>query len=91
LKEDDFYTYLDLRPKSQTDRANFTRMRVVLLRQERWVRQLWVQEASGRSITIDYEEPDTDPQPPVTPELILKDFVEPGALDGTKGPADKKK
>jgi hypothetical protein len=90
-KEDDYYTYVDLLPKSKADQANFTRMRVVLARKERWVRQLWVKEANGRSVTIDYEEPNTNPEPPITPESIMRNIPRPADTDVKKERTGEKK
>jgi RNA polymerase sigma factor (sigma-70 family) len=89
-KEDTYYTYLDLKPRSQTDRANYTRLQVVLQRKGHWVRQLWVKEANGRSLTIDYEEPDTTPEPPLTPELIMKHSIPSFDGDEKHEPSSKK-
>src|SRR5207248_3730515 len=69
-KEDRYYVYLDLRPRSSEHRADIKRMRVVLARDGYWGRQLWLEHGNGNEVTLDFERPDTDPRPPITPESI---------------------
>jgi TIGR03009 family protein len=95
-KEDEYYTYLEFTPRSKSDRDEFRRMRVVLMRERRWVRQFWMEAGNGRTVTLDYEEPDTNPKPPVTPESIMKNLPEgwkrtAWPIGLKKDPSDEKK
>ena len=53
-----------------TIRLHLKRMRVVLSRDGYWGRQLWLEHGNGNEVTLDFERPDTDPRPPITPESI---------------------
>jgi TIGR03009 family protein len=52
-KEDQWYIYIDLAPRSATDRADFTRARVVLSRSSYLPRQLWFEQSNGNEVTWD--------------------------------------
>jgi RNA polymerase sigma factor (sigma-70 family) len=68
-KEDAWYIYLDVLPTRGKARADFTRMRVVLMRNDYRFRQVWVEHPNGEEMTIDY--PPVKPAAPVTREIIL--------------------
>jgi RNA polymerase sigma factor (sigma-70 family) len=71
-KEDQYYSYLDLTPRTPADKAFFQRARVVLNRDGLWVRQLWFENPNNSDVTYDYEKPNTAPVPPITRDLLLK-------------------
>ncbi len=72
-KEDQYYSYIDLGPKTPADKTLFERARVVLNRDGFWVRQLWFEQPGGNEVTVDYERPDPDLDLPITRERLLKD------------------
>jgi TIGR03009 family protein len=73
-KEDEHWIYLEVEPKGGADRAEFRKMRVVLDKKAKWVRQLWFERLDGGTIRLDYEQPVTDKNQPITWESILPDL-----------------
>jgi TIGR03009 family protein len=73
-KEDQYYVYIDLAPRTPADRAELQRARVVLNRDGPWVQQLWVEHPNGVEVTWDFDKPDPNPDPPITRERLLKDL-----------------
>jgi RNA polymerase sigma factor (sigma-70 family) len=71
VREDRWYTYLELQPRTNENRAGFTRMRIVLLRANHALRQLWMEHANGNEATVDYLRSSTAPEG-LTREAILR-------------------
>ena len=63
VKEDQWYAYLDVLPRTPPDRADFQRARVVLNRTNFLPRQLWFEKSNGDEVTWDL--PRLDPGAPV--------------------------
>jgi TIGR03009 family protein len=53
VKEDQWYAYIELLPRSQEDKGNFDRARVVLTRSTFLPRQFWFMQPNGNEITWD--------------------------------------
>jgi TIGR03009 family protein len=51
---DRWYYYIDIRPREDADKADFTRARLVLVASTFMPRQLWFQEPNGNEITWDF-------------------------------------
>jgi hypothetical protein len=75
-KEDDYYVYIDIKPRQEMDKTWFTRMRVVLNRKTYQVRQLWMERPNATEVTYDYDRPHEDEPKPITPDSILKGLPE---------------
>jgi TIGR03009 family protein len=73
-KEDQYYTYLDIQPRTKGDRDNFRRARVVLNRDGLSVRQFWFEAPNNTEVTYDFPRRNTSPDPPITHERLLKDL-----------------
>ncbi|MFM7150395.1 MAG: TIGR03009 domain-containing protein [Gemmataceae bacterium] len=52
-KEDNYYIYMDISPRFQADRADFTRARLVLNKDSFLPRQLWFEHPNGNTVTWD--------------------------------------
>jgi hypothetical protein len=74
--ESDYYLNIDIGPRKNRDKLDFTRMRVVLNRKTYQVRQLWIERPNATEITFDYERPKEDSAKPITPESILNGLPE---------------
>jgi RNA polymerase sigma factor (sigma-70 family) len=70
VKEDRWYAYLEIRPRRQEDSKDFTWMRIVLMRDGYWVRQVWAEHPNGNEVTTDFDRPDT--RAPVTETSIRR-------------------
>jgi hypothetical protein len=69
-KEDDFYVYLDVKPLRKDGGSDFSRSRIVLVRNGYWMRQLWFQHPNGNEVTWDLDRPKTGT--PITPASIRR-------------------
>jgi TIGR03009 family protein len=58
-KEDKWYIYLDVTPKFQADKAEFSRARLVLNKDSYLPRQLWFEQANGNESTWDVPQMNT--------------------------------
>jgi hypothetical protein len=58
VKEDRWYLYLELLPRSEKAKLYCKRMRVVLTRENYWTRQLWSGDWDGNESTIDFTQTD---------------------------------
>jgi hypothetical protein len=76
VKEDQWYAYLDVLPRTPQDRADFQRARVVLNRTNFLPRQLWFEKSNGDEVTWDL--PRLDPGVPVD----RREFDPPGVPQG---------
>jgi hypothetical protein len=75
VKEDQWWTYLQVEPKpSDTLRAHFRHMRVVLNRKTRLVRQIWLEQPNGTEMRWDFERLETDVRPPITVDSLSRDL-----------------
>jgi TIGR03009 family protein len=52
-KEDKWYIYVDITPRNQADKVDFSRARLVLNRDTFLPRQLWFEHANGNEVTWD--------------------------------------
>lgn len=88
-KEDQWYAYVEIVPRTAQDRADFQRARVVLNRTNFLPRQLWFEKSNGDEVTWDL--PRLDPgvvvdrrefDPPGVPQgwRVLEEVVKPGAV-----------
>ncbi|HEY7424668.1 MAG TPA: hypothetical protein VH682_10605 [Gemmataceae bacterium] len=90
-KENQWYSYLDITPRSREGKSWFHRARVVLNRDGYRVRQLWMESANGNEVVTDYSSRRTNPDPPITRESLLmklpngwKRIFPPGEKDADK-------
>jgi hypothetical protein len=67
-KEDAWYVYLDIQPRHPQDKSAFNRMRVVLQKDSFRVRQIWYEQITGNTLTLDFKKPNTNVK--ITPESI---------------------
>jgi TIGR03009 family protein len=74
-KEDDWYVYIDVVPRNNADKADFTRARVVLNKGSYLPRQLWFEQPNGSEVTWDI------------PRLDDKTKVERAIFDAPRAPA----
>jgi RNA polymerase sigma factor (sigma-70 family) len=72
VKEDRWYSYLDITPRSREDKKWFRRSRVVLNRDSYRVRQLWLEYPNRNEILTDFLDIQTNPEPPVTRDSLRK-------------------
>jgi hypothetical protein len=70
-KEDQYYSYLDIKPRSKEDKKCFRRARVVLNHDGYRVRQLWMESLTDNEIKVDYLSVRTNPDPPINQEIFL--------------------
>ncbi len=68
---DKYYYYLDIRPKSDADKSDFTHARLVLVRYNFLPRQLWFEEPNGNEIQWDFPVLNTEAK------LDSRDFSQP--------------
>src|SRR5262249_50785153 len=52
-KEDKYWVYVDIQPRSARDRADFQRARIVLSRETFLPRQLWFEHPNGNEVLWD--------------------------------------
>jgi len=94
-KEDQWYAYVEIAPRTPQDRADFQRARVVLNRTNFLPRQLWFEKSNGDEVTWDL--PKLDPglpidrrefDPPGLPQgwRVLQETVKPGAVSPSTQP-----
>lgn len=69
--DDKYYYYVDIQPRAKSDKADFTRARMVLIRYNFLPRQLWFEEPNGNEITWDLPAIDTKSK------LTTLDFQQP--------------
>jgi TIGR03009 family protein len=74
-KEDQYYIYVDIAPRSAADRSDFQRARLVLNKSTFMPRQLWFQHANGNEVMWDI------------PNLRTDVKLERRAFDAPKAPA----
>lgn len=67
-KEDDWYIYLSGTAKTDRAKEMSKQLRIVLLKKEFRIRQLWVEQTIGNMKTIDYQGYEADPT--MTPESL---------------------
>jgi TIGR03009 family protein len=60
VKEDRWYSYIEIRPRQARDRDQFTRARLVLMTSTFLPRQIWFQQCNGVEITWDIPRIETD-------------------------------
>jgi len=77
-KEDRWYVYVDVAPKDAKDKADFSRARLVLRKDNYLPRQLWFEHSNGNEVTWDVPEVKTGV------ELSRKLFDAPKAPNGWK-------
>jgi TIGR03009 family protein len=73
-KEDKWYVYVDVVPRTATDRADFARARLVLNKDSYLPRQLWFEHPNGNEVTWD------------VPRLDPKAVLDRRAFDAPKAP-----
>jgi TIGR03009 family protein len=78
VSEDKYYIYINVTPRNQQDKVDFTRARLVLNRDTFLPRQLWLEEANGSEHTWDIPGISTNKQ------LNRNDFDAPTAPPGWK-------
>jgi hypothetical protein len=72
VKEDQWYAYLQLRPRRSKEREDVQRMRVVLNKDGWWVRQIWLLRPNDNETTFDFEQARVVDKPPITAEAIRR-------------------
>jgi TIGR03009 family protein len=77
-KEDQFYIYVDIAPRSSSDKADFQRARLVLNKTNYLPRQLWFEHANGNEVMWDI------PNVQLNMKLDRRIFDAPKAPDGWK-------
>lgn len=77
-KEDQFYIYVDIAPRSAADKSDFQRARLVLNKTNYLPRQLWFEHANGNEVMWDI------PNLSTTVKLERKHFDAPKAPEGWK-------
>jgi RNA polymerase sigma factor (sigma-70 family) len=91
VKEDRWYLYLEITPKDSEDKKSLKHARVVLDRDSYQVRQHWWELPNDNSVCIDYLDRQTNPQPPITRESLLKGLPTKGwKRQDVSGEAEKK-
>jgi TIGR03009 family protein len=73
-KEDQWYFYVEITPRFQVDKADFTRARLVLLKDRFLPRQLWFEQPNTNEVTWDIERIDSGAR------LDRNDFAPPTTL-----------
>ncbi len=73
---DKWYYYVEIRPKTKADKADFARARLVLLRSTFLPRQLWFEDLNGSEITWDFQRVQTNVN------LRVTDFAHPQLPNG---------
>lgn len=73
---DQWYYYIDIRPRTAADKVDFTRARLVLLRSNFMPRQLWFEEPNGNEIIWDF------PRITANQEISLQEFAPPQLPEG---------
>jgi TIGR03009 family protein len=71
---DEHWVYIEVRPRTARDRADFEKCQVVLDRKTFWVRRAWIEFSSGDTATWDFDRPDRAPVPHVTRESLTKEL-----------------
>jgi TIGR03009 family protein len=77
-KEDQWYLYIELTPRTREIKADFQRARLVLMKQTHLPRQLWWQQPNGNEITWDI------PKIEVNVPLQREEFTKPKIPQGWK-------
>jgi hypothetical protein len=72
VKEDQWYAYLELRPRTPGERAEWKQMRIVLLKDGWWLRQVWLRQPNDNEMTFDFERARVVDNPPITPEAVRR-------------------
>jgi|GEM_PF-3466492 len=72
--EDKYYSYIELLPKSDNDRASFTSTQLALTRKTQLLRLFTHLEPNGNRITWDILDLQTNVNPPITRAIILKNL-----------------
>jgi TIGR03009 family protein len=73
-KEDDWYVFIDITPRSKEDKVDFTRARVVLYKNSYLPRMLWFEQPNGSESTWDI------------PRIDLKAKIERSMFDAPRTP-----
>lgn len=71
-KEDEFWLYLEIKPRKERDRCKFKRIQVVLERKTSWVRRIWLEQPNETTTTFDFERPNAGSEEAVTADSLLK-------------------
>jgi TIGR03009 family protein len=72
---DKHYIYVEIRPKFDADKTDFSRARLVLIKESFLPRQLWFEEPNGNEITWDFPRVSTE-------KLDTREFAQPAVPDG---------
>ena len=74
--EDDYWIYLEIKPRQQWDRNNFKHMQLVLNRKSFQLRRLWIVQPNYGETTYDLEPPNSGSDEAMTANSILKGLPE---------------
>jgi hypothetical protein len=72
-QEDKDWIYLTLFPRTSSLKASYSRMRVVLDRKTKRIRQIWHEQPNGSEVTFDFEIP-IEEKVPISKDSLLQDF-----------------